>query len=351
VPAYVVARAAKGPGIGTRLVSLGGAVWLARLLGRPIVVDWLGSVYLNDPSRNYFTELFEPVPELLGVRVLYAPSPEAGDFRTAPADEVADLHAREIRDLLAEGRPVPRYLVTGGVQTLHDLDPRGDPAEHERFLKEFYAQIVPREHIARELETWYDEQLRGHHVVAVNVSTGNGTFGGGMSKGRGRVDVGALQNERRLLRKLERACRLAAESFPAPAAENYRIFVATDSASTAALLSRLPNAVTRRTVFPPPGAGRRFAAYERLGYSDRASAADVVIDMLLLARCHALVRNESKFSNYALVVTDYFGGNVRDLEGRLYDLEALRRIVHGKGWLRDAPPRRGWSARLERLVR
>jgi hypothetical protein len=36
--------------------------------------------------------------------------------------------------------------------------------------------------------------------------------------------------------------------------------------------------------------------------------------MLLLGRCHGLIRNRSMFSLYALVMTYNFGGNVVDLE-------------------------------------
>jgi hypothetical protein len=39
------------------------------------------------------------------------------------------------------------------------------------------------------------------------------------------------------------------------------------------LLGRLPQSVTRRTVFPPPGVGRSFGDYAKLGYSDVEAAA------------------------------------------------------------------------------
>jgi hypothetical protein len=349
---YVIARSARGPGLGTRLISLAGAVWLAKQLERPVVVDWRSSAYLEDASLNYFTEFFEPVPEILGVPILYAPSAEAGDHREAPEGERVRLRASQCRKLLAERGTVARYLVTGGVLTLEDLDPRGDAASHDRFLKAFYGHIAPREHIAGELEAWSQEHLRDRFVVGVNVSTGNGSFGEGKKKGAGRVDVRVFERERRFLRKIETACERATRRLPKSIRDRYKIFFATDSSPMAELLGRLPRAVTRRTIFPPPGVGRRFSQYEQVGYTDRAAAEDTIIDMLLLARCQALVRNESMFSYYALVSTDYFEGNVYDHDGRTYDLESLRLKVRGKGRVLTAgSPARRTVGRVERLMR
>jgi hypothetical protein len=178
------------------------------------------------------------------------------------------------------------------------------------------------------------------------VSTGNGSFGPDKKKGRGRVDTRPFENEQRFFDQLERACDLATQTLPAGSREQRKVFFATDSTATAELLGRLPGAITRRRVFPPAGVGRRFAEYRKLGYSDRAAAADTLIDMFLLARCHAMIRNESKFSGFALVSTDYFGGNVFDLEGTRHSFDALRLSVRGKGRIESPPTsnqRRGGS--------
>jgi hypothetical protein len=326
---YVVARAARGPGIGTRLLSLAGAVWLARRLGRAVVIDWRESAYLEDPSLDYFTELFEPVPEMLGVP--FVPLADVPDHRDVSEDEKVKLHASELRKMLADGRPAPRFLITAGVVTLADLDPSGDAHEHHRFLKAFYGYLTPRADIAEALDAWHDEHFRDRFVIGVNVSSGNGSFGPDRKKNLGRVDTRIFEDERRFLDKLERACDLASDGLPPSDRDRRRVFFATDSTSMAELLGRLPGAITRRSVFPPPGVGRRFSAYGQLGYSDRAAAADTVIDMFLLARCQALIRNESKFSTFALVSTDYFDGNVYDFEGNRQEFDALRLSVRGKG--------------------
>lgn len=332
----MVARAARGPGIGTRLLSLAGAVWVARRLDRPVVIDWRRSAYLEDPTLDYFTELFEPVPEILGVPCLLVP--DAPDHRTASNDRKIKLHASQCRALLADDGAVPQFLISGGVYTLEDLDPSGDPVDHDRFLKAFYAHITPRAGIAEALEAWYGEQLRDHFVIGVNVSSGNGSFGPDRKKASGRVDTRSFEHEQRFLDTLEQTCDSATQGLPPADRARRKVFFATDSTAMAELLSRLPGAITRRDVFPPPGAGRRFAAYRKLGYSDRAAAADTAIDMFLLGRCQALIRNESKFSSYALVSTDYFDGNVFDFEGDRQSVDALRLSVRGKGRVGPAAP-------------
>ncbi len=79
------------------------------------------------------------------------------------------------------------------------------------------------------------------------------------------------------------------------------------------LLAGLPNAATRRTVFPPPGVGDLFA-FEAQESADRRSVVDTLADMFLLARCDALVYNNSLFNQYARVLSGYFGGNLVHIE-------------------------------------
>ena len=207
----------------------------------------------------------------------------------------------------------PTYLVASKILRLEKIDPQGDRAEHERVLTAFYGCLEPRREISDQLEAWWDEHLRGHVVVAVNVASGDGQFDRGGTH-EGRVNLRIFDREERFLRVLEAACEQAARSFPQARRDGYKVFFATDSSWMAALLSRLPGAITRRSVFPPPGVGRHFTDYAALGYSDRKAAADVLTDMLLLARCQALIRNKSMFSRYAVATTGGFGGNVYELE-------------------------------------
>ena len=66
--------------------------------------------------------------------------------------------------------------------------------------------------------------------------------------------------------------------------------------------------MTRRTAFPPPGTGDLYR-FEGDAHSDRAAIVDTLADMFLLARCDALVYNNSLFNQYARVSTGNFSGN------------------------------------------
>ncbi len=79
------------------------------------------------------------------------------------------------------------------------------------------------------------------------------------------------------------------------------------------LLAELPNAVTRRSRYPPPGRATRTRS-TTTPPTARASIVDTLADMFLLARCDALIYNSSLFNQYARVVTDDFGGNQVHIE-------------------------------------
>lgn len=325
---YVVTRPWPGSGVGSNLVSLAGSVWFARALGRAVIVDWRGTSFLKDKSLNYFTEFFEAVPRIFDVPVFYAPCPELeGEVVDAPP-----LSVVQAREVLRSGFSAARHIVLHDYHGLDRLDPEGNPAEQFWTLKEFYTFIRPRDFIANEIERWYAEHLKGWFVVGVNISTGNGEF----SKGEqyyGRVDVGIFNRGQAFLARIERARRRAAKGLPRFLRNRSKIFFATDAYPMRDLLARLPNAVTRRTIFPPPGVGRVFCDYDQFGHSDREAAVDTIVDMFLLARCNALIRNFSVFNYYAQVVTACFNGNMRHIERQ-----------YARFWLRTA------SQRVKQLV-
>ena len=82
---WIVSTSPPEDGIGSRLVHLGEAIWLAREFGCSVIVDWRGSVFLKDKTLNYFTEFFVPIPEILGVPIHYAPFPGVGRLRAIAA--------------------------------------------------------------------------------------------------------------------------------------------------------------------------------------------------------------------------------------------------------------------------
>jgi hypothetical protein len=315
---YVVTRPYRTSNVGSNLASLAGALWLAQRLERPLVVDWRGLTQLNDESLNYFTEFFDAPDEILGVPVLYAPDadvPSYGEHWTEPG---------EAQRLGASGRAAAPDVVA--LQTYHGPDrlmPGGE-AERIRFLRSFYRQIRPARVIEQRIDAWSAEHLDGAFVVGVNVRTGNGHYFQKGMEYAGRVDVSVFAEGERFLRVLDRACRARLRRLPKPFRDSVRVFYATDSEQMSELLARLPNSVTRRRVFPPPGTGDtfRFAGDE---YGDRDSIVDTLADMFLLARCDALVYNSSLFNQYARTVTACFGGNQAHIEtlflrGRLRQL-------------------------------
>lgn len=319
---YVVTRPYPDSGIGSNLSSLAGAVWIARALGRTLIVDWRGMEALNDKSVNYFSEFFEQPPEIAGVPVVYAGAagtPDPGDDDRRWASVV------EARALLDAGRVDTPFLALQAYHGVDRIATSADPLVRHRFLKEIYTAIEPQARIRTAIDDWAREHVAGGPAVGINLRTGNGFWFYKGGPYRQRLDASIFSNRRRLLRKLERACADRMRGLPRPLRRRYTIFHTTDAEWSHGLLNELPNAVARRTIFPPPGTGDHFADFEQLGYSDRAYAEDVIADMFLLARCDALVYNFSFFNQYAWAVTDYFGGNQVNIDS-----------LYGRYWLRRA---------------
>src|SRR5207244_941828 len=138
---YVVTRPFATSNVGSNLASLAGAVWLAGVLSRRVVVDWRGLSQLLDPDLNYFTEFFATPPELGGVPVVYAPADEVSGY--AEGSDAEWLEPGRAR-ALGEGteRPSSDRLV---LQTYHGLDRvhPGPESERHRLLRAFYREIRP----------------------------------------------------------------------------------------------------------------------------------------------------------------------------------------------------------------
>lgn len=308
---YVITRPFRDSNVGSNLASLAGALWLARELGRRLVVDWRGMTQLEDPTVNYFSEFFASPAVLQGVPVEYAPVPGADDFD--PASDPRALSPAQARALLAPAAGGPEGDVL--LQTYHGLDrlhPGPETSRH-RLLRAFYRELRAVPEIERLVGEWWSENAATCFVIGVNVRTGNGHYFGKGGSYESRVDISLFENQRRFLRTLERACRARLRSLPRNLRDDFAIFYATDSGAMSGLLSRLPNAITRRAVFPPPGTGDTYS-FRDDERSDRDAIVDTLVDMFLLARCDALVYNSSLFNQYARVVTGCYGGNQVHLE-------------------------------------
>jgi hypothetical protein len=316
---YLITHPHPKSGIGSNLNSLAGVIWLARRLNREVIVDWRGVAHLKDKSLNYFTEFLEAPPEIQGVRVHYAPCAAL----SGPADQHPEIDLSDAAAILKTGDD-RRYLVLSAYHGLERLDTIDDRAAQFFIFRDFYRQIVPRDFVRREIDAFADRHFRDAFVVGVNLAAGNGEFDKGQPYfGRVRTDV--FSKERQFLRKVRLANFLALRRVPRYLRRRAKIFFAADSKAMRDLLSQLPNAVTRRTVFPPPGAGRWFSDYTDPNYTDRDAIVDALTDMFLLARCNALIRNDTAFNQYAQIVTTAFDGNCRHFES-----------LYAKYWLKTA---------------
>lgn len=318
---YVVTRPYPDSNVGSNLSSLAGAAWLASRLSRQLIVDWRGQSQLIDQSLNYFSEFFATPSSLGAVVAHYAPLEEAV-YDSSSADAAWLSPTDALRQAIAAEDPRVPYLV---LQTYHGLDRLhpGPESDRYRLLRRMYADIQPEQSLAGEIATWSAEHLGGNLVVGVNVRTGNGAYFGKGQQYSSRVDVSIFENKRRFLSRIERAIRSRLRRLPRGARDAFVVFYATDSAAMSELLSALPHATTRRTVFPPPGSGDLYAFAANSGYTDRDSIRDTLADMFLLARCDALVYNNSLFNQYARVSRGYFGGNQVHLE-RLFLRQRVR---------------------------
>jgi hypothetical protein len=318
-----VTRPFSDSNVGSNLASLAGALWLARTLSRALVVDWRGLSQLPLPELNYFTEFFETPRELAGVQVGYAPEADVGDYD--PSGDAAWLSPDQAL-ALGSGRATEtaEHIV---LQAYHGLDRvhPGPEAERFRLLRSLYREIQPGPEVRRAADSWWDEHTRGAFVTGVNVRTGNGHYFGKGGRYASRVDVSIFENRQRFLRVVERACHERVKSLPCDLRENSVVFYATDSEPMSELLSTLPNAVSRRQVYPPPGTGDTHRFPDKPAAA-RTSIVDSLVDMFLLARCDALIYNSSLFNQYARVVTGNFGGNQVHIE-TLFLRTAPRRLA------------------------
>jgi hypothetical protein len=316
VNGYVVTRPVPQSGLGSNLASLAGALHTAGRLGRELIVDWRGLVFLEDKEVNYFTRYLEPLRDVDGVRIHYSPEVEID-----PA-EAQEFEAGALQE------PLPRYVVLSKWHGPDRVGAAGSQVERRLFER---LRLLPP--VAEKLDAFYQERLAGRPVVGINIATGNippptGRFY------YGRFDTRLLANRSRFRRRVSLAVRLARRRLTATP----RIFYATDSAWMSELLGSLPDAHTRRRVFPPDRAGRLYSDYRALGYSDVEASEDMVIDHFLLGRCDALIYNATMFCNYGRVVTNDYGGNARNIESLSanYWRATARRVVRSKwGYVRS----------------
>jgi len=304
---YVVTRPFPESNVGSNLASLAGAILLAQKLERELIVDWRGMAQLQDKSVNYFAEFFENRSSLLGVPASYAPVAGAEYDRDAGAPWLsANEAAAAVRGNLKLSDA--EYVV---LQQYHGPDRlmAGPESARFAFLRQFYREVMPAPDLREAIDGWAEEHLGGRFVVGINLRTGNGQYFGRGMRYEGRVNLSVFQDEAKLVRVLDRAVRKLVRRLPRPVRSAVATFYATDSEAMSRVLATLPGAVTRRRIYPPPTTGDLYS-FEGSSSDDRASVVDTLADMFLLARCDALIYNNSLFNQYARVLNGNFGGNL-----------------------------------------
>jgi hypothetical protein len=280
----LITRPASGSGVGSNLASLIGALHIARLGGADLAVDWTGlavQVPVDGP----------------GLRAL----------------------ARGQGPAVAE---ISRYHGMDRIRTLApDLCPT--PGEEIAFERGIYRAIDPAPTIAAKLDAWTAAHFAGRFVVGLNVRMGNGLFDKS-AQYRMRVNTRVFATADRFRAGVARGVDRLTRDLPQERREGARVFFAADARPMHEWLVGRPGFVTRRTVFPPPGAGHVFADYDAPGYDDVAAFEDIVFDMYALARCDALIYNGTGFNRLARYRTDFYSGKMANIE----EFFPILRLVH-----------------------
>ena len=287
----------RNTGLGDRIICLCAAWMFARDTRRAIVVDWRHSIY-SSGSSNLFPVCFEPTPKLAGVRLI------AGEFvETSFLPRPFYPSAWEQDDLIAS----PWLAPTDGFQGERDravalirsgLDVKAltvvfsacvnDGIASFRDARACLEALRPVTSIAETVNAYHDAHLRSGPWIGLHVRHGNG----------GNI-MGHAPYWQSFPGAVER-CKRAVETARARIGSNAPVFLCTDSMVVEmALRAAIPGVICRPKTFRALGEGELHR-----GPDAAARLNDALVEMLLLAKCTALIRYPagSFFSFYAAVM-------------------------------------------------
>ena len=309
---YLVTRPLPFSGIGSNLVSLAGAVWLAGEIGRTVVVDWRGSRFFRDEKLNPFVEFFECPDEIEGVPMRYAPDLGGADLDALEADAV-EVDSAGARALLGE-RSGPPVIVLRSFHGYERVEPDGDRLEQLRRLRGFYRSIVPRPFVRAEIDRFAAEhRFDESFVVAANIATGNGDYRKGAPYAS-RVNTRIFENGDRFLARVALARSRALRRLPrhvrdgSPDLRRDRRRVHAGAAAAAAERGHAARALS------PAGQRSRLLPGTRGSATTSGTSSSTSSSTTSCSRAATRSSNGSMFSHYALVTTDWFNGNVHEIE-------------------------------------
>jgi hypothetical protein len=277
-------------GLGDHLICLAAAWRFARDTGRVLVADWRISPYTLVAKDNLFPLCFEVPPSLAGVPFIGANdigalSPDVETRRTGrllsrfrrartrPSHGIAVTHIKRGRDFPAQ-TVIFDSCVNHGITQIADL-------------WDFFSALKP---VASALAavTTYRAGLPGGPLIGLHIRHGNGA-----------TIEGYAPHWQSFPTAIER-CLNAVSAARSRLGPDANVLLCTDSAEVeTAIRARIPNLLTRRKMLRHAGEGElhlwRGAALVR---------DDSLVEMLLLARCDALIRYPpvSFFSFYGAVM-------------------------------------------------
>ncbi|MFO1067885.1 MAG: nodulation protein NodZ [Geminicoccaceae bacterium] len=300
-------------GLGDRIICLGAAWRYARLTGRTLIADWRHGAYGEPGSPDQFATCFEVTPALAGV-------PFVGRYRHGqpslpkprlPAvwddDDLLALPSRPGAENDTTERDAAVALIRSGTDVAAPVvvfdacvnDGLVDVAEARTFLE----ALRPVPAVAAAVDGFVRQEFGEGPAIGLHVRHGNGAPTG---HARYWDDFSAA------LRRCERAVAAARERLGGETP----VLLCTDSALVERVLhARLGRVLVRAKRFLAVGKGEM-----HLGPGAFAGRRDALVEMLLLARCAALVRYPpgSFFSFPAAVLKP----SVSSAAATLYELQA-----------------------------
>lgn len=296
---YVVSR--RNAGLGDRIICLGAAWLFARNTGRVLIADWRCSPYARDWKNNLFAKYFEPSRLLAGVEFigddriagLCLPRPIFPEFwnrdcrSPEPHFRSTEMILRD-RDvavtIIREGTDVPAptvifdACVNDGLVSLEDS-------------RTFLSSLRPIPEVSAKVAGFRKHFFGAASIIGLHVRHGNAAEAGPA------VYWESLQSA---IDRCEDAICRARRKLGGEA----RLFLCTDSIEVqSAIRKRIPDVICRDKEFrQDEGELHLWEGAYRGGY-------DALIEMLLLARCDALIRYPpgSFFSFYAAAMRHWQG--------------------------------------------
>src|SRR5258708_32255007 len=309
-------------GLGDRLVCLAAAWIFSKRTGRTLVADWRFGAYSQGRASNLFTRVFDTRDNLAGVRFI---ADESCGGLALPRPRYPRLWNDD--ELLK--RPFRRQdetLLADRAQAVHLVKEGGDlPAATVVFdtciasalelvadARTFFRELTPKSSVSIARDEFMRSHFGSNKVIALHVRHGNG---------------GDIMDHARYWHSFPDAilrCLRAVRTVQAELGRDAPVFLSTDSIEVEQAVrgGGLANALSRPQHYRAAGTGELHLETDSDLILD-----DALVDMLLLAESHVLIRYPpaSLFSFYgaAMKATCMTPVKIEDLEQASDPTDAL----------------------------